>query len=158
MTAGGRADALKHALHGHRRSNADKRRCVEIALREFPKLSSRAVAKLCGVSHTFVEQLRPEEALATVANARTASDGRQYPARRRVVPEPQEPEADSEPVIERDPMPARGSVSGRLNEWPVLIEAFRALGWRPPLDVGAAAMRVRARAALADLDLTRGRR
>ena len=85
---GGRVDALKHALganalHGHRRSNADKRRCVEIALREFPKLSSRAVAKMCGVSDPFVSGLRP--ALQTVSDAPatvTTSDGRQYPAKR----------------------------------------------------------------------------
>lgn len=105
---GGRADALKHALganviHGHRRSNADKRRCVEIALREFPKLSSRALATMCGVSNMLVDSARPE-ALKDSSNApstRTTSDGRQYPARR-TVPEPQEPDSD-EPVIERTP-------------------------------------------------------
>ena len=47
---------------------------------EQPDLSSRAVAELCGVGHTIVDQLRP---LASDANAtRTTSDGRQYPARR----------------------------------------------------------------------------
>lgn len=82
---GGRPDAVKHALganalHGHRRTNAGKRRCVEIAVREFPKLSSRAVAKLCGVGHEMVDAARP---LAETANAtRTTSDGRQYPAHR----------------------------------------------------------------------------
>ena len=86
---GGRVDALKHALganalHGHRRTNEDKRRCVEIALREFPKLSSRAVATMCGVGHEMVDAARP---LAETANAtRTTTDGRQYPASRRVVP------------------------------------------------------------------------
>lgn len=85
---GGRVDALKHALganaiHGQRRSNADKRRCVELAIKEFASLSSRAIAELCGVSKTFVENIRPD-ASATVANAtRTTSDGRQYPATRR---------------------------------------------------------------------------
>jgi hypothetical protein len=87
VRAGGRMEALKHALgandaHGNRRSNADKRRCVEIALREFGKMSSRAIAEMCGVSHTFVDATRP--ALATVANAPTVTttDGRQYPATR----------------------------------------------------------------------------
>lgn len=96
---GGRADALKHALganstNGHRRTNADKRRTVEIALREFPQMSSRALAQMCGVHHTFVGSLRPHEALATVANApatRTTSDGRQYPAIR--TPKPDEAES-----------------------------------------------------------------
>lgn len=88
MRGGGRVDALKYALganaiHGQRRSNADKRRCVEIAVAEFPKMSSRAIAELCGVSHPFVESIRPSE-VVTVSNAtRTTSDGRQYPATRR---------------------------------------------------------------------------
>lgn len=84
---GGRADALKFALganavHGHRRTNADKRRCVEIALREFPKLSSRAVAKVCGVSPGFVDHLR-EPQLPTVGSSpatRTGLDGKERPA------------------------------------------------------------------------------
>lgn len=62
--------------------SADKRRAVEIALREFPKLSSRAIGKMCGVGHEMVEAARPP-ALADSANAtRTTADGRQYPARR----------------------------------------------------------------------------
>jgi hypothetical protein len=83
---GGRIDAVKHALganaaHGNRRTNADKRRCVEIALREFSKLSSRAIAEMCGVSDMFVGGIRG--ALQTDCNATvTTTDGRQYPARR----------------------------------------------------------------------------
>ena len=47
---GGRIDALKPALwanavHGQRRTNADKRRCVELAVKEFASLSSRQIAK-----------------------------------------------------------------------------------------------------------------
>ena len=101
LRKGGRVDALKHALsanslHGHRRSNADKRRCVEIALAEFPNDSSRKIAKLCGVSDPFVNSLRPE-ALQTVSNAtRLTSDGRQYPARRSA-PEEQEHREEREP-------------------------------------------------------------
>ena len=78
-----RIEALKFALSanatlGRRRTNEDKRRCAKIALEEFPKLSSRAIADLCGVSHTFIEQIRP---LATVAGATVlTSDGRQHPA------------------------------------------------------------------------------
>ena len=83
---GGRADALKYALganalHGHRRTNADKRRCVEIALREFPKLSSRAVAKMCGVGKDMVEGARPQVA-ENATSERTGQDGKQYPAHR----------------------------------------------------------------------------
>lgn len=94
---GGRVEALKHALganaaHGHRRTNADKRRCVDIALREFGGMSSRAIAEMCGVSHTFVDAGRFYAAthaateagkqVATVATSVTGADGKQYPARR----------------------------------------------------------------------------
>ena len=83
---GGRVDALKHALganaiHGQRRTNADKRRCVEIAVKEFGGLSSRAIAELCAVGHQLVDQVRGP--LDESSNAtRTTSDGRQYPATR----------------------------------------------------------------------------
>jgi hypothetical protein len=110
LNPGGRVDALKHALganalHGHRRTNADKRRCVEIALREFPKLSSRALAKLCGVGHTIVDDVRPQ-ALASDANAtRTTSDGRQYPAHR----EPERlPVGVAAAPVESHPLPKLG--------------------------------------------------
>lgn len=106
---GGRADALKYALganalHGHRRTNADKRRCVEIALREFPKLSSRAVAKMCGVSPGFVDGIRPSQVptVGTSPEERTGQDGKQYPARR---------EAEGPPPIvpeDREPIPVLG--------------------------------------------------
>ena len=86
MRKGGRVDALKYALganavHGQRRSNADKRRCVEIAVKEFGGLSSRAIAELCAVGHQLVDQVRGP--LDESSNAtRTTSDGRQYPATR----------------------------------------------------------------------------
>jgi len=99
---GGRKAALKcalsaNAIHGNRRSNADKRRCVEIALREFPNLSSRQIAKMCGVSPGLVDLARPE-ALPKKGNApptRTTSDGRQYPATRSK-PKPKEGTRDEE--------------------------------------------------------------
>jgi hypothetical protein len=104
VTAGGRIDALKHALsansrHGQRRTNADKRRAVEIALREFPRLSSRAIAEMCGVSPDTVVRVRPGQASDSDTSARTGQDGKQYPARR-VVPVREEP-AYEEPAIER---------------------------------------------------------
>lgn len=84
---GGRTAALMHALsanavHGQRRTNEDKRRCVEIALREFPKSSSRSIADLCGVSDEFVRQRRGEE-VPTVGTCVTGKDGKEYPARRK---------------------------------------------------------------------------
>jgi hypothetical protein len=83
---GGRQDALKHALrantqHGLRRTNADKRRCVEIALIEFNTLSSATIAKMCGVDDVFVGKLR--DVLIVRTSKVTGADGKQYPAKRR---------------------------------------------------------------------------
>lgn len=97
VRAGGRVDALKHALganaiHGQRRTNADKRRCVELAVKEFASLSSRAIAELCGVSDPFVLQIRQ---VLTVSTSITGSDGKKYPAKRksRLPTTPEEEEA-----------------------------------------------------------------
>ena len=95
LHAGNRVEALKHALganalHGHRRSNADKRRCVELALKEFGKLSSRAIADMCGVGDTMVESIRPQ-VQEKGTSTRTGKDGKTYPAR-------QKPASDNEPT------------------------------------------------------------
>ncbi len=99
VTPGGRIDALKAALsanaaHGIRRTNQDKRRAVEIALREFGKLSSRQSAELCGVRDPFVGKLRGD-VLTVRTSTRIDSLGRNQPATRRTsvtfaVPEPEE--------------------------------------------------------------------
>ena len=80
---GGRVDALRcalsaNAVHGQRRSNKDKRRCVEIALKEFPKMSSRAIAEMCGVSDPYVASLRPQVlTVSTRTKKITGKDGKQ---------------------------------------------------------------------------------
>ena len=61
---GDRLDALKcalaaNAIHGRRRTNADKRRSVEVALREFPQKTDLEISEMCGVSDTFVGYMRP---------------------------------------------------------------------------------------------------
>lgn len=60
---GGRKDAIRHACkanasHGLRRTIADKRHAVRLALEEFPDETDRALADLCQVSHTFVAKVR----------------------------------------------------------------------------------------------------
>lgn len=67
---GGKPAALKHALganadHGLRRTNRDKRNAVKIALREFPKMSAREVAKTCAVTHPFVLKIQKEVVTVT---------------------------------------------------------------------------------------------
>jgi hypothetical protein len=47
-----------NALHGKRRSNADKRRCVGLAFDMCPELSDGAIAAHVGVSQPFVSKLR----------------------------------------------------------------------------------------------------
>jgi hypothetical protein len=108
---GTRRDAIKHAIQANqtgsvRRTNADKRKCVEIALAEFPDLSDRALAELCGVSNHMVQRIRetqvgqnptsPTPAPET-PKTRKGKDGKEYPA-----PEPR-PEPTPEPMT--DPMP-----------------------------------------------------
>ena len=95
---GGRVEALKHALganavHGQRRTNADKRRCVELAVKEFASLSSRAIAELCGVSHPFVLSIM--QVVTVTTSHRTGTDCKQYPAKRksRLPTTPEEEEA-----------------------------------------------------------------
>lgn len=49
-----------NAVHGLRRSNADKRKAVETLLRdkEWGQWSDREIAKACGVTHPFVASIR----------------------------------------------------------------------------------------------------
>lgn len=56
------AAAGANATHGLRRSNADKRRAVVLLLQdeEWSQWSDREIARRCGVSHTFVSNLRAE--------------------------------------------------------------------------------------------------
>lgn len=63
VTVGTWKDAMRaacgaNASHGLRRTNADKRKATEIALREFPDETIRAIAEMVGVSHTYVQNLR----------------------------------------------------------------------------------------------------
>jgi ParB-like chromosome segregation protein Spo0J len=90
ITKGTETDALKAALsanktHGLRRSNADKRRAVEMALRNetLAKWSDRELADECGVSHPFVAQVRGEVETVTTSppeESRVGSNGVAQPA------------------------------------------------------------------------------
>jgi hypothetical protein len=126
--------------HGLRRSNADKRRAVLLAL-ETPigaEQSSRVIAEHVGVSHDFVGRVRAEweaeRARADVSSddtsRRTDTLGRRQPATK---PKRQKPAAapplDPEPTYEPDPLEgtpladapaADASVSPR---WRALSEA-----------------------------------
>ena len=77
---GSKMDALKFALgcnahHGLRRTNADKRHAVAMALKEFPKLSDRALAEMCLVGHDLVSEIRKAQLAETpVAKAQVVGN------------------------------------------------------------------------------------
>ena len=63
---GGWKDALEHALgsnaqHGLRRTNADKRRSVELALKHWAEWSNGVIADKCAVSREMVGDIRPRQ-------------------------------------------------------------------------------------------------
>lgn len=98
---GTRQDAIKFALsanacHGLRRTNADKRRAVEIALAEWPGLSSAEIARLCAVSHPTVESIRREEQPVNFTGYRVGKDGKS-----RSLPAPRNALADLSNVRQR---------------------------------------------------------
>ena len=104
LRPGGRVDALKcalsaNALHGLKRSNPDKRRCVEIVLHEFNNISNREIAEMCAVTEHLVrivigenEQLRLSRSSKTIGK-----DGKERPATRgRREKEPEQEEGEEE--------------------------------------------------------------
>jgi ParB-like chromosome segregation protein Spo0J len=106
---GTRADALKYSLganitHGLKRTNADKRHAIGIALREFPELSDRAIAEMCGVSNQSVANHRPQVSKIDTSTPpkRVGLDGKQYPSAK-PAPAPAQPEPTPAPAPEPEP-------------------------------------------------------
>lgn len=67
IVSGSKRDAVLHAVganatHGLKRSNADKRRAVEIVLADgaWRKKTDRWIAEKCGVSHNFASDMRKQ--------------------------------------------------------------------------------------------------
>lgn len=88
VNAGGRTDALRHALganstNGVYRTNDDKRNAVEIALEEWPELANPVLAEICRVSVELVRRRRGELTQAGKLQRPervTGRDGKEYPA------------------------------------------------------------------------------
>jgi hypothetical protein len=86
--AGGRSDALRHALganvtNGVYRNNADKRNAVEIALEEWPDRANPVIAEICRVSPELVRRCRSElvrSGKIDVPGKVTGRDGKEYPS------------------------------------------------------------------------------
>lgn len=68
-----------NATQGQRRTNADKKRAVLIALRELASLSVQQIADACDVSRAFVSTVRAKEHIEPPAVV-SGADGKQYPA------------------------------------------------------------------------------
>jgi uncharacterized ParB-like nuclease family protein len=93
-------DALMFALsantkNGLRRTNADKRKCVKIAMQNFADWSDRRISEVCGVSAPTVGKVREQVQKVYTSSApkslaaeqesqqqqtRVGSDGKRYPA------------------------------------------------------------------------------
>ena len=112
---GTRREAIKHAIQANqtgsvRRTNADKRKCVEIALANFADLSDRAIADLCGVHHAFVAKNRPQVDTVSTSETqepqtRTGKDGKEYPAPKQEEPEPEQDEESNDDSEPKKPKP-----------------------------------------------------
>ena len=70
-----------NATHGQPRTNADKRRSVELAFDEWPKLSDREIARICAVNPSLVADVRkakvPESGTCEPTK-RIGGDGKSY--------------------------------------------------------------------------------
>jgi hypothetical protein len=87
---GTRLEAIKYALkanngHGLRRTNADKRNAVHLAMKEFSSESNRGIAEMCEVSPGLVDSIRSQ--LPTIGTCppavRSGRDGKAYKVRHR---------------------------------------------------------------------------
>ena len=107
-----------NAEHGLPRSNADKRRAVEAALRheKGQSFSDRAIAEHCRVNNRFVGIVRAELGIRCVPytpdgircepfapETRTGRDGKSYPVAAKPATPPPPPPADPAPVGEASP-------------------------------------------------------
>jgi hypothetical protein len=92
-----------NAEHGKRRTNADKRRAVEILLvdGEWSKWSDRVIANRCAVTHPFVASVRSELVTDSSCNGngeRLGRDGK----KRKAKAQPAKPEDHSGPCTDAE--------------------------------------------------------
>lgn len=103
---GGYDDALRFALtcnssHGLRRTNEDKRRCVQLALGKWSDSTDNAIAKMCLVNNHLVAEIRKElegKLKIKPAPVRKTADGKSFPSE----PKP----APAQPRLENSNLPA----------------------------------------------------
>ena len=83
-----------NSQHGLPRTNADKRKAATMAILEFGDKPNREIARICGVSHTYIDNLRVKQNEAD-AIVKAAIEGKDLPAPK---PKPSpRPKADPKP-------------------------------------------------------------
>ena len=119
---GGRVEALRcalsaNAINGLRRKREDIKRCIEIAVREFPNLSQNMIAEMVGCSQGYISQLittnkldRPEKTIGKDGKQRRAK-GKKQP--KEPAQEPDEPEDEPEITEEEEPKKEEPNLSIR---------------------------------------------
>lgn len=106
VRTGTRQDAIQFALganrtNGVRRTNADKRRAVEVALHEFPDWSNRTIADASGVSEFLVRDIRKKlEPKPPVAIKTHPAVSAEKPTTSEMKKPESAPKADKQPVAE----------------------------------------------------------
>ena len=116
------AACAANQTHGLRRTNADKRKVVEIALRLRPRISDRLIAAHCGLSDPFVGHVRRQVLTVSTSTTRTGADGKEYP-----VPAPRSKGPDGQGLG-----PSTGAEHGAGLGPPPRTEERRGFGAVPP--------------------------
>lgn len=159
---GNERDALLYAVtkanrtHGLRRTNADKRRTVEIVLRDpdWSKWSDRKVASECGVGYSLVadirRELQPQEQLPDSGSCKTESAEPQTrigkDGKERKAPTPRAQQTASEPTPTASPAKSSPKVKNGAEKvtpalrkqlkatWGQFVRGLSDAGWLPLVD------------------------
>ena len=135
---GGKGEALKFALgcnahHGLRRTNADKRHAVELAVREFPNVSTVAIARMCLVGDELVAEIRKSQVVGNQWNEATqpTDSGRLAPPPARIGLDGRERKLPPPPPMQR--REENGHLTPALS--PIEAERVRTTPPPPPSQV-----------------------
>ena len=133
------ASAGANVTHGLRRTNADKRKATEMAIRLRPDLTDEALAQHCGVSREFVNRIRPNVVTKSQPARRIGVDGKSYPApptRPPATPPPTRPSA--QPTMPPAPPPVRTPQTPPTQPPPAPPPAAKTPACRPGPQTGQA--------------------